>query len=169
MNKTTSHLTDDQLAGLALGYANTEVSSHLNTCDVCRVEVGVYRSIIQSTREVFCDTVVPVTLVSCEQAAYAGGSRCEAIDPVQHLHISLTRVNGMLMGQVTDDEDYRDHWQDSPVRLFDREGLVSSGQLGAGGDFSLAVPDSGGRFSLGLVLTRQGTPELRIVGHIRRA
>jgi hypothetical protein len=168
MSKKPSHLTDDQLAAMALGHASSEMTVHLQMCAACRAEAGVYRTIVASTREVFCDEPAPVDLVRCEQSLVAEGARCEAIDPMRRLHISLTRINGMLLGQVTTDQESCDYLHDAPVRLFDDEGLVTSGQLSPTGDFTLAVPDPNKRYSLGLVLPRQGVPELKILGHIHQ-
>jgi hypothetical protein len=168
MNKTIPHLTDDQLATLALGHANAELTVHLQMCDACQAEASVYRTIVRATRDVFCDEAAPVDLVGCVQAPTDEGMRCEAIDPTQRLHISLTRIDGLLFGQVTADSESCDCWHQAAVRLFGGEGLVSTGKLSSDGDFTLAFPDTDRRYSLGLVLPRQGVPELKIIGHIYR-
>lgn len=168
MRTKTPHLTDDQLAALALGEASPETAVHLQLCDACRAEASVYRSILRSTREVFCDELMPVDVMSCDHTAAGSDLICEAIHPAQRLHISLARINGLLVGQVSTAEQARDSWHDVPVRLFDAQGLVASGQLSPSGDFALAAPDPNRRYSLGLVLTRQSVPELMIVGQISR-
>ena len=168
MNIKATHLEDDQLAALALGQSSVEVVAHLDMCDVCRAEANVYRSILQSTQRVFCDDLVPVNLLRCEQNLWTDNSSWEVNDRAHELRISLTRIDGLLHGQLIADVGPCTCWHDAPVRLFDGIGLVSSTHVSSDGEFHLAVPDSGGRYSLGLVLPRQGVPELQIIGHIDR-
>ncbi len=165
MSKNNYHLTDDQLAALALGHVSAEIALHLERCNACRAEAGVYRSIVQSTRQVFCDDPVPVNLIRCEQSLSAEGTRCEVDDHTRQVHISLRRIDGVLLGQLTAELDAQGCWHDAPVRLFDAQGLVASSRVSPNGNFRLVLPDSGRRYSLGLVLPRQGIPELQIIGH----
>ena len=95
-------------------------------------------------------------------------SSCEVNDLVHQLQISLTRLDGQLLGQLTADLGGCTCWHDAPVRLFDGQGLVSSSQVSPEGFFSLAIPDPARRYSLGLVLPREGIPELQIIGQIDR-
>ena len=141
----SGHLADDQLAALALGHASSEFIAHLEMCDVCRTEASVYRSILQATREVFCDDPVPVNILRCEQNLWVDDSSCEVNDLVHQLRISLTRLDGHLQGQLTADLGGCTCWHDAPVRLFDGQGLVSSSQISPEGYFSLAIPDPAGR------------------------
>ena len=168
MDTNHSHLADDQLAALALGHASSEFIAHLEMCDVCRAEASVYRSILQSTQDVFCEDPVPVNVLRCEQNLWMEDSSCEVNDLVHQLQISLTRLDGQLVGQLTADLGGCTCWHDAPVRLFDGQGLVASGQVSPEGFFSLAIPDPARRYSLGLVLPREGVPELQIIGQIDR-
>ena len=168
MNMKQSHLADDQLAALALGHASVEFIAHLEMCDACRTEASVYQSILHSTQEVFCEDPVPVNVLRCEQNLWVEDSSCEVNDLAHQLHISLTRLDGQLLGQLTADMGGCTCWHDAPVRLFDGRGLVSSGQISPDGNFSLSVPFADRRYSLGLVLPREGIPELQIIGQIDR-
>ncbi len=98
MDMNHSHLADDQLAALALGHASSEFIAHLEMCDVCRAEASVYRSILQSTQEVFCEDPVPVNVLRCEQNLWVEDSSCEVNDLVHQLRISLNSSGRPLAG-----------------------------------------------------------------------
>ena len=156
MDMNHSHLADDQLAALALGHTSSEFIAHLEMCDVCRAEASVYRSILQSTQEVFCEDPVPVNVLRCEQNLWVENSSCEVNDLVHQLRISLTRLDGQLLGQLTADLGGCTCWHDAPVRLFDGQGLVSSSQVSPEGFFSLAIPDPGTALQPGAGIAARG-------------
>jgi hypothetical protein len=72
---------------------------------------------------------VPVNLIRCEQSLAAEGTRCEVDDHVHQVHISLKRMDSVLLGQLTAESEAPACWHDAPVRLFDAQGLVTSGQV----------------------------------------
>lgn len=163
-SSTIMHATDQQLILYALEQSDAELAAHLQTCVLCRSQVEAYRAVLAATREALNPAVGRANLVSCEDRCILEGAECRLNDSPHTLRVAIQTTNGALRGHITVD-DVCTCWHDAPVRLFGPHGLVASGQVDKHGDFEFSLPAVEQRYSLGLVLTRHGTPELEIIGN----
>jgi len=88
---------------------------------------------------------------------------CDAVDTWGGLHITLERRNGVLEGVVATPAGACTCLDSARVRLFSRQGLVSSSQIDRDGRFNFPRLASGQRYSLGLVLANGQSAELKII------
>lgn len=158
-----AHAPSQRLILFALGQSDAELVTHLENCASCRAQVESYQAVLAATRHVLRAGSGQVTLISCQNRCVMEGAEYE-LGSVDHtIGVALTATEGILHGRLRFD-DTCTCWQDAPVRLFGPFGLVASGRVDAQGEFKLPLPRPGQRYSLGLVLTRHGTPELQIIG-----
>lgn len=158
------HATNQRLILYALGQSDAELAAHLATCALCRSQAESYRSMLAATREALSPAVGRVNLVSCEDRCILEGAECQLNDSPHTMRVVMQTVNGALRGHVAVD-DVCTCWQDAPVRLFGPNGLVASDQVDKHGNFQFPLPAIDQRYSLGLVLTRDGESELEIIGN----
>lgn len=160
----TTHAPHQRLILYALGQSDAELVAHMAMCDTCRSQAEAYRSVLTATRDVLNPAAGRVNLVSCEGQCILEGAECQLSGTHHLLRVAMRTANGELHGHLSV-SDGCTCWHGTPVRLFGSHGLVASSHVDAQGDFQFPMPAHGQRYSLGLVLTRQGEPELQIIGN----
>jgi hypothetical protein len=163
---TTSCASDQQVILCVLGHSDAALDAHLAVCETCRSRVETYRSVLAATRGALSAGSGRVNLVSLEESCVLEERECQVGDEHHVLRVTLSAREGRLVGHLRVDETCT-CWQNAPVRLFSSHGLVAGSRVDADGDFSLPMPESGKRYSLGLVLNRHDAPELQIIGSLQ--
>lgn len=158
-----AHASNQRLILYALGQSDAELAAHLTLCAACRAQGEAYQAMLAATRETLSAPSGKASVVSCENRCLVEGAECVVSYQNHALHVVLTAANGTLSGRLIVAETCT-CWVDAPVRLFGPNGLVASSRVDANGAFELRLPANGKRYSLGLVLTRHGVPELQIIG-----
>lgn len=158
-----AHAPSNRLILHALGQSDPELAAHLESCPSCRAQVESYQAVLAATRHVLAAGSGRVTLISCQNQCVLEGTEYEVSSVSHTIGVALTAAEGILHGRLRFD-DTCTCWHDAPVRLFGPYGLIATSRVNPQGEFQLPLPPSGQRYSLGLVLTRQGAPELQIIG-----
>lgn len=164
----TPCFVDDRqrLIAYALDSFDPAMAVHVASCATCRAEVRLLRSLTESLRAKLTCPPGEVQLLTCQKFEASTGFRCVAVDESLGMQIIVNRANGSLMGQVIGCSETCTCWQDAIVRLFGGSGYVASCPVDANGCFHLPSLMPNQRYSLGLVLTGEHGPQLRIVGEV---
>jgi hypothetical protein len=163
----SDHVARNDLIAFTLGHANPQTAAHLKTCPSCAAEVDAYRTIMRLTPEVLHGCQATVHVVPCNNSNHLDHHHCDAVDAWGGLHITLKRRNGSLEGLVATPTGACACLDNASIRLFGRQGLVSSSPVGRDGSFNFPYLVPGQRYSLGLVLANGHSVELKIIADLQ--
>lgn len=149
----------------ALGHGNNKLAAHLEVCPDCRSEVELFQSILTAVRRALNETMpsVQVRLMDCRPTHH---QHYEALDSLEGVNLTLKRGSDCVEGQILDWPQLAYCWPKATVRLFGRQGLVSTSKIDPEGHFRLGKVVDGEQYSLGLVFSHEQAAELRIVGEV---
>ncbi|MEA3335181.1 MAG: hypothetical protein U9R25_04675 [Chloroflexota bacterium] len=160
-----AHFSEDQLIAYALGNRDPDMLKHMEGCESCRNTVAHYQSIVDSTQSVLGNGTAPLAeVVACQGAELVREVSCEILHTLHHLHVSLGYQDGQVIGQLTSLEKECTCWHHGTVRLFGREGFITSTRITDDGTFILPIAEPDEKYSLGLVLADDKFVSLKIIG-----
>lgn len=164
MNDTTEHLLQDELVASALGSGSPAALAHLQVCDICRAEMESYQTILRGIHTVFNAPEPRVHVFRCKNGLMNESHSCTIRHPVTNDQLTINCHDGWLNGRISHSDQADLDGSASSVRLFSRQGLVSSVPVEEDGSFLVRCLNADERHSMTIVLPGDGSA-IQLLSH----
>ena len=152
------HLTQDELVSCTLNGGSLAAYAHLDGCEACRNALESYRSTLMDIRTVFSTPPPQVQVFHCKHGLMKEQHSCTIEHPTTGDRLDITCNEGWLNGRLTRPVDSTaPEMSATAVRLFSRQGFVSSVPVGEDGTFLVRCLNTGERHSITIMLPADGT------------